>query len=570
MIKLRNFEVENDFNLNKENYNFESISHCNDEVYVEPLNAIYTTYEPLLELKLTDYKDIFSSFICNGVELIKDEENGIQTYGESKSNPLYIDAGYERVVKESKLIEKEGITSDFVLTTAGPLYLYFDGNQLVDGEQSIFITDGENTAVFVCGTESFNNTFIWDEETKRYGFLYHMSFFDTIQTRALVLSIKAYGVNNVDGVVSSKEDIINTTLSYVSISNDEYQDITYSIGKYYELDCESCMSTFDFMVMNQTGKEVLPKFTFNKPIDGYYGVLIMTFNGNVISQIISPEDLTSMLLYEEGSEYSYYFIQQPTTYSATNGNVDIEQLKQSCFNFYLTKNSDGTILSEDDFLDYTLEYNMYNYIPSGSVFKCKFKIKEDSEILNSDYILFNGCEKMTYCNLTNIDLSKLKVSGLFRDCHSLKEIKFGKQTINQYYTTQMFENCYNLKNVDLYNLDISKVGSMISMFYNCNSLTIVDLSSWNMNNVQNMDQMFYSCSDLKSVIMKGGVSKLTSVTNMFGDISDVTNGKLYYDSDFDYSKIINVIPNWDVEKKYGDDTIEIVEIRWKAIPLKKK
>ena len=570
MKKLKNFDDLNDFNLNKENYNFESISHCNDEVYVEPLNAIYTADEPLLELKLTDYKDIFYSFICNGVELIKYEENGIQTYGESESNPLYIDGGYERVVKQSKLVETEGITNNFVSTAVGELYISFDGKQLVDGEQSIFITDGKNTAVFVCGTELFNNIFTWDEETKRYGFFYHFSFFQMIQTRASVLRIKAYGVNNVNGVVSSKEDIINTTLSYISISNGEYQDITYSFEKYYELDCESCMSEFDLYAIMME-KEVFPKFTFNKPIDGYYGVLIKsTTNGQVQSQIISPEDLTSILLYEEGSEYSYYFLQPPTTYGAIGSNVNFEQLKQSCLNFYLTKNSDGTILSEDDFLDYTLEYNMYDYIPSGSVFKCKFKIKEDSEILDSDYTLFNGCEKMTYCNLTNIDLSKLKVRCLFRDCNSLKEIKFGKQTINDYYATQMFEYCYNLKNVDLYNLDVSKVGAMGNMFYNCDSLTIVDLSTWDMNNVKYMDRMFYWCSKLKSVIMKGGVSKLTSVTNMFANITDVTNGKLYYDSDYDYSKIINVIPNWDIEKTYVDGTVEIVEIRWKAIPLKKK
>ena len=32
MIKLRNFEVENDFNLNKENYNFESIGDGTVEI----------------------------------------------------------------------------------------------------------------------------------------------------------------------------------------------------------------------------------------------------------------------------------------------------------------------------------------------------------------------------------------------------------------------------------------------------------------------------------------------------------------------------------------------------------
>jgi hypothetical protein len=53
--------------------------------------------------------------------------------------------------------------------------------------------------------------------------------------------------------------------------------------------------------------------------------------------------------------------------------------------------------------------------------------------------------------------------------------------------------------------------------------------------------MFGSCNNLTSVTMKNNVSAVTHVTNMFNEIT--TTGTFYYNGDYDYSKIIAVLPS---------------------------
>ena len=67
-----------------------------------------------------------------------------------------------------------------------------------------------------------------------------------------------------------------------------------------------------------------------------------------------------------------------------------------------------------------------------------------------------------------------------------------------------------------------------------------------------MSDMFNNCTSLTKVIMTGDVSNLDKseeLTYMFYGIN--TNGTFYYNPDYDYSRIISVLP-----------------ATWKAVPLK--
>lgn len=55
-----------------------------------------------------------------------------------------------------------------------------------------------------------------------------------------------------------------------------------------------------------------------------------------------------------------------------------------------------------------------------------------------------------------------------------------------------------------------------------------------------MGQMFYGCTNLTEVRMGGNPSSLTNVNNMF---NNTTTGNFYYNSTYDYSKIITVLPS---------------------------
>jgi surface protein len=106
----------------------------------------------------------------------------------------------------------------------------------------------------------------------------------------------------------------------------------------------------------------------------------------------------------------------------------------------------------------------------------------------------------------------------------------------------MFYNCYKLTSVgDLSNWDTSKVTGMSSMFYYCVNLTSLDLSNWDTSKVTDMQRMFDWCTSLTEVRMGGNPSKVTNVNNMFKGIT--TTGTFYYNSAYDYSKIIAKLPS---------------------------
>ena len=110
----------------------------------------------------------------------------------------------------------------------------------------------------------------------------------------------------------------------------------------------------------------------------------------------------------------------------------------------------------------------------------------------------------------------------------------------------MFSSCSGLISLDLSNFDTSKVTNMSYMFFYSRGLTSLDLSNFNTSAVTDMTRMFNGCSNLTSVTfgLQADVSKVTSYSDMFYGIT--TTGTLYYDGDYDFSKIIEVKPStWD-------------------------
>ena len=66
-------------------------------------------------------------------------------------------------------------------------------------------------------------------------------------------------------------------------------------------------------------------------------------------------------------------------------------------------------------------------------------------------------------------------------------------------TNSMFYGCHKLSELDLSNLDTSKVVDMCYMFRGCENLTELDLSNFDMNNVEDTRSMFKGCNKLKTI-----------------------------------------------------------------------
>ena len=116
---------------------------------------------------------------------------------------------------------------------------------------------------------------------------------------------------------------------------------------------------------------------------------------------------------------------------------------------------------------------------------------------------------------------------MFSSCSGLTSIDLSSfDTLNVTYMNSMFEYCSKLTSLDLSSFNTSNVTDMCYMFEYCSGLTSIDLSSFDTPNVTDMRYMFRFCSKLTSLSILGDISKVTSYTLMFANIT--TSGTLTY------------------------------------------
>lgn len=219
--------------------------------------------------------------------------------------------------------------------------------------------------------------------------------------------------------------------------------------------------------------------------------------------------------------------------------------------------------------------------------------------LTSLYHLFAYCDRIVRCDFTNLDTSK--VTTMNRMCfrmYNLEELCV--DNLNTDNVTDMmcaFAYLYLIKSIDLRHINTSKVTNFLGMFlkdyaleevkgcenlvsisatnlsamFNVTKLKDIDTSEWDTSNVTTADNlcastqiqsfngihldlskatnynyMFEYCPNLTEVKL-GKINPEATVTNMFNVVG--ANGTLYYDSRYDFSKIMSVLPStWRVIK----------------------
>ena len=149
--------------------------------------------------------------------------------------------------------------------------------------------------------------------------------------------------------------------------------------------------------------------------------------------------------------------------------------------------------------------------------------------------MFKGCTNLI--SVPRLNTSNVTMfDSMFEGCKKLTtvpEIDFSSAI----YTQHMFQSCYELTTIP--KLNTSNIQYMGSMFYGCRNLTAV--TQLDISNATNLYQTFAYCSKLNEVRFKGKPQPSITTGYMFSGIT--TNGTLYYDSRYDYSKIINVLPS---------------------------
>ena len=149
--------------------------------------------------------------------------------------------------------------------------------------------------------------------------------------------------------------------------------------------------------------------------------------------------------------------------------------------------------------------------------------------------MFDTCDSLT--TIPQMNTSKvIKMDSMFSWCYKLTTVP-QMDTSNVVGMSGMFEYCVDLTAIP--QMDTSNVVNMESMFNQCTKLTTIP--QLDISRVTNMYNLFYGCINLVEVRFKGNPVSTSNINNMFSGIK--TNGTLYYDSRYDYSRIINILPS---------------------------
>ena len=151
--------------------------------------------------------------------------------------------------------------------------------------------------------------------------------------------------------------------------------------------------------------------------------------------------------------------------------------------------------------------------------------------------MFKNIPKLKYVNLTNLkNIEDISMFKMFYGCTNLKEIDFGKSTMNVKNMSHLFDGCVFLKQEKIHDLNTANAVDMSYMFKKCN-LTSFDWEKINTTKVETM-RGFLSETHIKSIrFPEKFAPKLTDLSEMFKGCSAFTS---FNSKNLDMEKITNI------------------------------
>ena len=141
--------------------------------------------------------------------------------------------------------------------------------------------------------------------------------------------------------------------------------------------------------------------------------------------------------------------------------------------------------------------------------------------------MFSGCKKIKSLDISNFNLSKVKLIGsMFSECENLEYINFNYNinlsSITD--TTNWFNGCKKLKYLDLSFLDSSLITNIDYMFFNCENLQYLNMPNFDTSYVVSMNLSFAGCRSLKYLNIPFFIDNNNlDLSNTFNEI-----GEIYY------------------------------------------
>ena len=160
----------------------------------------------------------------------------------------------------------------------------------------------------------------------------------------------------------------------------------------------------------------------------------------------------------------------------------------------------------------------------------------------------SSCLFQKFNNVINLDVSNLDTSKVANMSYMFYEMKkLSELNITDFNTSKvtnmdsMFAGGNSLKNLDLSSFDTSSVLDMAYMFSSCSNLETLNISNFNTSNVVTMFMMFYNVFNLKELdVSNFDTSNVTNMGGMFWMAHRVSEITFLDVSNFDTSKVTNM------------------------------
>ena len=178
----------------------------------------------------------------------------------------------------------------------------------------------------------------------------------------------------------------------------------------------------------------------------------------------------------------------------------------------------------------------------------KLKIIQDLENLDTSQVtdmssMFDDCWDLTNMDVSHFDTSQVTdMSSMFGRCKNLTSLDVSHFDTSRVTDMSSMFSWTDLTNLDLSNFDTSQVTNMSGMF-SWNRFTNLDVSHFDTSRVTDMSSMF-SWTDLTNLDLSNfDTSQVTNMSGMFGVCSSLTNLDL---SNFDTSQVTNMTQMFDL------------------------
>ena len=164
----------------------------------------------------------------------------------------------------------------------------------------------------------------------------------------------------------------------------------------------------------------------------------------------------------------------------------------------------------------------------------------DTSLVENMDNMFENCYQLREVDLSKFNTASLKtMNSTFLNCVLLEKIDLSNfDTSKVTNMDHLFNNCKKLQQINLSNFNTVSLKSMNCTFCNCEGVKDIDLSSFDTSSVTNMDHLFHNCTELLQIDLSN--FNTASVTTMNCTFRHCHKVKVIDPRSFDTSKVTNM------------------------------